>query len=114
MHELSIAASIVELATEEAEKRHIEVVAIHLKLGALSGVVREALEGSYELVAAGTPLQLAALVIHEIPAVIYCPACHEPRELPSIQAFLCPVCGGPPGEVLQGRDLQVTALEVVS
>jgi Zn finger protein HypA/HybF involved in hydrogenase expression len=39
MHELSIAMSIVELAQEEAERRGIQVDAVHLKLGALSGVV---------------------------------------------------------------------------
>ena len=39
MHELSIAMSIVEMAEEEAAKRRVQVTAIHLKLGALSGVV---------------------------------------------------------------------------
>ncbi len=43
MHELSIAMSIVELAEEEAERRSVQVNAVHLKLGALSGVVKEAL-----------------------------------------------------------------------
>jgi hydrogenase nickel incorporation protein HypA/HybF len=40
MHELSIAMSIVELAEEEAERRGVQVTAVHLKLGALSGVVK--------------------------------------------------------------------------
>ena len=44
MHELSIAMSIVEMAEEEAAKHGgVQVTAIHLKLGALSGVVKEAL-----------------------------------------------------------------------
>ncbi|MFI5070488.1 MAG: hydrogenase/urease maturation nickel metallochaperone HypA, partial [Terriglobales bacterium] len=43
MHELSIAMSIVELAEEEAQQRNAQVTAVHLKLGALSGVVKEAL-----------------------------------------------------------------------
>jgi hydrogenase nickel incorporation protein HypA/HybF len=112
MHELSIAASIVELAEEEAEKRAVRVLAVHLKLGVLSGVVREALEGSYEMVAAGTRLEGSRLVIREEPVRVFCPACRESRELPSIQRFVCPECGAPAGEVLAGRELQVTALEV--
>jgi hydrogenase nickel incorporation protein HypA/HybF len=112
MHELSIAASIVDLAQEEAEKRAVRVIAIHLSLGALAGVVRDALEGSYEMVAAGTPLAGSRLVIHDVQVVVYCPACREPRRLASIQAFVCPLCGGPAGEVLEGKDLQVTAMEV--
>ena len=45
MHELSIAMSIVELAEEEAERRGVQVEAVHLKLGALSGVLRNGLRG---------------------------------------------------------------------
>ena len=112
MHELSIASSIVELAQEEAERRAVRVIAIHLTLGALSGVVRDALEGSYEIAAAGTPLEGSRLVIHEKDVVIFCAACNQPSPLPSIQAFVCPRCGAPAGEVLEGRELQVTALEV--
>ena len=47
MHELSIAMSIIELAQEESERRGVQVSAVHLKLGALSGVVKEALLGSF-------------------------------------------------------------------
>ena len=43
MHELSIAMSIVEMAEEEAEQRGAQVNAVHLKLGALAGVVKGAL-----------------------------------------------------------------------
>ena len=47
MHELSIAMSIVEMAEEESEKRGgLTVSAVHLKLGLLSGVVKEALLAS--------------------------------------------------------------------
>jgi hydrogenase nickel incorporation protein HypA/HybF len=43
MHELSIAMSIVEMAEEEAHLRNVRVSAVHLKLGMLSGVVKDAL-----------------------------------------------------------------------
>ena len=59
MHELSIAMSIVELAEEEAERRGVQVNAVHLKLGALSGVVKEALLSSYEMACEDTPLRVA-------------------------------------------------------
>ena len=50
MHELSIALSIVELAHEEAERRGgVRINAVHLKLGSLSGVVKEALLFSYDV-----------------------------------------------------------------
>jgi len=49
MHELSIAMSIVELAEEEAERRGVRIDVVHLKLGALSVVVKEALLSCYEM-----------------------------------------------------------------
>ena len=114
MHELSIATSIVELAREEAEKRGVRVIGIHVTLGALSGVVREALEGSYEMVVAGTELEGSRLIIREQPVTVYCPTCRETRVLSSIQRFVCPECATPAGEVIDGKELQLTALEVDS
>ena len=55
MHELSIALSIVDVAAEEAERQGGgRVVAVHLRLGRLSGVVKEALLASYELAREGS------------------------------------------------------------
>jgi hydrogenase nickel incorporation protein HypA/HybF len=112
MHELSIATSIVDLAQEEAEDRGVSIVAIHLKLGVLSGVVEEALLNAYEFAAAGTALEGSRLVIAPVPIVVFCPACQERRTLPSMQLFQCPQCGTPAAEILEGRELQVTALEI--
>jgi hydrogenase nickel incorporation protein HypA/HybF len=64
MHELSIATSIVEIATEKvAEHRGERVVAIHIRLGPLAGVAREALLFSFGLACDGTPAEGSALVI---------------------------------------------------
>ena len=111
MHELSIAMNVVEAAREEAENRGGHVVSVHLKLGALSGVVKEALLGCYEMASAGTPLEGSRLVIEEAAAIVYCPSCRERRRLSSIQWFRCAECGSPASEVLEGREVEVTALE---
>src|SRR5579863_6406886 len=76
MHELSIAMSIVELAQEESERRGgARITAVHLKLGALAGVVKEALLSSYEMAREDTRLQGSQLIIEEIPVVVFCPSC---------------------------------------
>ena len=113
MHELSIAISIMELVEEESEKRHgAQVTAVHLKLGELSGVVKEALLGSFELACEQTPLRNARLVIEDIPVRIFCPKCDSQRPVSSIQLFRCAECGTPSAEVVQGRELEVVALEI--
>jgi len=112
MHELSIAISIVEMAEEEASHRNARVNAVHLKLGMLAGVVKAALLSSYELACEGTGLEGSHLIIEEIPVVVFCPQCLAPRALDSVQWFTCPECRSPVSQVIQGRELQVAALEI--
>src|SRR4051794_33943463 len=76
MHELSIAMSIVDVAEEQIkENGGSRVNAVHLKLGMLSGVVKEALLSSYELACEGTPLAGSRLMIEEVPVIAFCPKC---------------------------------------
>jgi hydrogenase nickel incorporation protein HypA/HybF len=112
MHELSIAMSIVELAEEEAERRGVRVNAVHLKLGALSGVVKEALLSCYEMASESTPLQGSLLLVEDVPVVIFCPRCQAQRPLSSVQLFCCPQFGTPTSEIVQGKELEVVALEI--
>ncbi len=114
MHELSIAMSIVELAEEESARRGgAQVNAVHLKLGALSGVVSEALLSSWEMASYDTELRGSRLVIEKVPVVVYCATCDAPRPLASIQHFICPVCKNTVSQVIEGRELQVFAMEIL-
>ncbi|HVB57430.1 MAG TPA: hydrogenase maturation nickel metallochaperone HypA [Candidatus Acidoferrales bacterium] len=75
MHELSIAMSIVDLAREEAGRRGgVQVRAVHLRLGLLSGVVKDALLSSYEMACEDTPLEGSRLVVEEVTVLVFCRA----------------------------------------
>jgi hypothetical protein len=66
MHELSIANALVEVACEEAEHRGLgQILALHLRIGPLAGVVKEALLFSFDLAAAGTAIEGARLEVQE-------------------------------------------------
>ena len=67
MHELSIAMSIADAAAEEAS-RHAgsRVCAVHLRLGALSGVAKDALLFSWEASREDAGLGSACLIIEEV------------------------------------------------
>jgi hydrogenase nickel incorporation protein HypA/HybF len=112
MHELSIAMSIVDMAQEEAERRNVHVDAVHLELGALAGVVKEALLFSYEIVCDGTLLEGSRLLVKDIPIEVFCPNCNLPKALASMQWFRCPDCGAATSEILHGKELMITALEL--
>lgn len=101
------------MAAEEAARRGgVQVNAVHLKLGPLSGVVKEALLFSYEVACAGTSLEGSQLVIEDVPVVVYCPQCQAETTPASLQRFCCSVCDTPTPQVIRGKDLEVVALEI--
>ncbi len=113
MHELSIALSLIEAASEEASRQGaMRVNALHLKLGPLSGVVKDALLFSYEIACQGTLLEGSELLIEEVPVVIYCSKCKAERTLESIQLFCCPVCNELMSDVRTGKELEFVAMEI--
>jgi hydrogenase nickel incorporation protein HypA/HybF len=66
MHELSIALNIVDIAGEQLVRNGGERVrAIHLQLGPLCGVAKDALLFSFGLACEGTALQGSELIIED-------------------------------------------------
>jgi len=114
MHELSIANSIIEIAEEEAYRRKVRVSGVHLKLGPLSGVVKEALLSAYEIAIAGTSMEGSRLIVEDVPISVYCPKCCQSRSVKSMQLLCCPVCQTPVSDIREGAQLEVTALEIES
>jgi len=112
MHELSIAISIIEMAEEEAQRHGGQISAVHLKLGALSGVVKDALLSSFEMASADTVLAGSHLVVEEVPIIVFCDRCQAQQKITSPQWFCCPACGMPTSQVIQGKELEVVALEI--
>lgn len=113
MHELSIAMNIVDLVQEESKNRGgLQVSAVHLRLGTLAGVVKEALLSSYEMACHDTPLAGSRLVIEEVPGMVYCPACAAAQFVRNSEWFCCPACGAIASKIVQGKELELVSLEV--
>jgi hydrogenase nickel incorporation protein HypA/HybF len=106
MHELSIAISIVELAEQESQRRGgLRIVAVHLRLGLLAGVVKDSLLFSYQMACEDTPLAGSRLVVEEVPGIIFCPTCDARRFVRSLEWFCCSECGSLSSEIVQGKEL---------
>jgi hydrogenase nickel incorporation protein HypA/HybF len=113
MHELSIAMSILDVVEQAAlERGETQVAAIHLKLGPLSGVVKEALLSAFELARESTPFAECQLLIEQTRLVAFCPVCGMDREIPSVQYLCCPVCDTPTPKIVSGREMDIMAMEV--
>lgn len=108
MHELSITQSVVDAVLERTEGRRVAVVRV--QVGALSGVVADAMRFCFELVTAGTSLENAALEIDEVMGMARCSTCGERFTLSDL-ILLCP-CGSADVRVEAGRELSITSVEV--
>lgn len=109
MHELAIAESVVSSVLHRTDGERVCVV--RLRVGRLAGVVPDALDFCFELAVAGTLLEGAALEITEEPGRVHCRTCASDFTLED--AFLLCGCGSADVEVLSGRELSLTSVEVV-
>jgi len=113
MHELSLMEAVREQALEQAERhgaRCIEV--IHLRIGRLAGVEPEALQWAFALVMAGSLAATARLQIETVPARCHCSVCQSSFEAEA-GTCRCPRCGTASNRLLQGRELELTSLEIL-
>jgi hydrogenase nickel incorporation protein HypA/HybF len=109
MHELSIADSVMQIVSRHAQGRRVERV--ELKIGHLRQVVPSALEFAFELLAAGSCIEGAQLVIHHVPAAGRCRSCAAETTITEFP-LLCSRCGSFDLELLAGEELLVEALEL--
>ena len=114
MHELSIANSLLEIASEHATSAGAEKIkTITLRIGALSCVHQDALEFSFELITKDTMLEGANLEIIHVPVTVFCIPCNQAIELPGIQSFRCPICDTPSPDIRTGKELDVESIEII-
>jgi hydrogenase nickel incorporation protein HypA/HybF len=113
VHELSIVCSVVESVQEAIRERRVErVEAVNLRVGALSGVLEDALLFSYEIATQGTPLEGSVLRIERVPVRVYCAGCEQESELASVQSFRCPRCQELTADIRSGRELEIKSIEI--
>lgn len=113
MHELSVALSLLEGVEETAALQGIErISAIHVRVGALSGIAPDALSFSWELATVDTIAAGSALRIETVPLAVYCERCGAEREPRAASGLVCPECGGTCPTIVRGRELQLVAMEV--
>ena len=113
MQELSIVQSIIETVSESEEAANAKAITlVYLRVGALSGVVKDALLFSYDLAVQDTMLEGSRLIVEELPVLIFCQVCGKDVELPGVQAFRCPICHTPSAIIKQGKELEIRSIEI--
>ncbi|HET7815327.1 MAG TPA: hydrogenase maturation nickel metallochaperone HypA [Candidatus Baltobacteraceae bacterium] len=113
LHEVSIAMAIVEELVERTSAANVRAItAVYLRIGALTSVVPSALTSAWELTTDGTPAAGSRLEIERIPLTIACKICGRERTIEHSTIPVCPICGTPSANIVRGRELLITAMEV--
>jgi hydrogenase nickel incorporation protein HypA/HybF len=113
MHEVGIMSAAVEAALAEARARGaVRVHRVMLRIGALAGVAPEALRFAFEAVTEDTLAAGSELVLEVVPVRIYCEACAAEFTTEERFLFTCPHCQRLCGDVREGRELELTRIEI--
>ena len=109
MHELSLVQGVVDICEQHSGGRR--VLEVTLEIGALSGVVPEALEFCFEAAAKETLLEGAKLIINRVPATGFCTVCGVVSKMETYFDS-CPCCGALGLDLSSGDEMRVKDLEV--
>jgi hydrogenase nickel incorporation protein HypA/HybF len=109
MHELSLVQGVVEICEQHSGGRR--VLEVTLEIGALSGVVPEALEFCFDAATRDSLLEGARLVIERVPATGFCSICGVVSKM---ETYFdpCPCCSAVALDLRSGDEMRVKDLEV--
>ncbi|WP_052887529.1 hydrogenase maturation nickel metallochaperone HypA [Thermogemmatispora carboxidivorans] len=115
MHELALAESIIEVVEARAEECGVQRVrTVHLRVGEASGVLVEALQAAFAMLASLSPaLAEARLAIEITPHRAWCEPCAHAFAVVDFVAR-CPACGAWSTRILSGTELQILDMEVAA
>ena len=112
MHELALLQELCALAAAAAREQGArQIHRMELRVGELGGVNPDALRQAFAVLAATAPWQTTELQLDVVPTRCFCPHCDQAFSPPDV-IHACPTCGSISRQVLEGRELELVALEV--
>ena len=112
MHELSVAQSLIDHIARSVPQRDLpKIMSVCVRLGAVSGVVKDSLEFSFTALTAGTTLENVRMEFEERPYVVHCRSC-DSRTSNDLGIAVCEACGSTETTVESGTELDIVYLEL--
>jgi hydrogenase nickel incorporation protein HypA/HybF len=111
MHEMSIAASLLEAVQSESARRSAHVAVLGVKIGELSGVDTESLRFCFEVLVQDSDLAPLALDIQYLPWRNRCRQCAQEFPVADYRTE-CPQCGAVETELVSGNELEFAYMEI--
>lgn len=111
MHESHLIQGVIRKICEEAAKKNTKRVRlIDLKVGLGLGMDEESVRLHFEVLAEGTPVEGATILMNFIPVKLRCPTCGNLFERPR-KSLECPRCHVLGMDTNIGRELIVESIE---
>jgi hydrogenase nickel incorporation protein HypA/HybF len=112
MHELGIAASILDCVHKEAERHPgVHISKVGVKVGELAGVDRDALQFGFEVLVKDTEFEPLELEVESVPRVQRCSKCEYDFRMTEFDPR-CPLCGDFGTQCVSGEELDIAYMEV--
>lgn len=123
MHEYSIAEELIDTLLRQVDEETLSNAnSVHLEIGEIRMVSRDALSQAFKIVTEGTLLEGAGLEFEEVPLLVGCEKCDFEGKVDyeddfslhfSVPVLSCPECGSSV-EIIEGNELTVRTLTVSS
>ncbi len=113
MHEASIAASLIEIVIDTAEKNKAEkVTKVFVKIGRLAAIENDSLEFAYDAIKEEYELiKDSEIIIEDVPVTGECRKCGVTGTYDEM-FFACSACGAFEVDLITGEELTITEIEV--
>ncbi len=112
MHEMAIVQSVLDVAFREADNNSgTKIRKIKLRIGELSGVVRDSIEFAFSVLKADTAAEDAELEIETVKLKAECGTCGEAECAAWDLNLICAKCGGTL-RITAGREMKVEYIDL--
>jgi hydrogenase nickel incorporation protein HypA/HybF len=117
VHEISVARSLADFVCEQIAGSALaggtsRVARVRVRVGAMAGIVPQALKSAFCAAVVGTALQGSELEIEAVDLIVWCPRCHQQQMLSGIARLRCPVCDSPTPRIVHGKELEIASIEM--
>lgn len=114
MHEVSLALSLLQLAEDVCHQHgYKSIESVRVRIGRAAGINPDSLSFALETVKKGTPAEKANFILDIIPLGGFCHECGQNFETEETYIFCCPFCNSSSISIRQGKEFQITEIEVI-
>lgn len=112
MHELSIAMNIIDIVEAEKTRNNADKIrSIELEIGALSGVIMEALQFAFDEAIKSSSFSEAEIIYHQVEGLAECSACGH-RFKTEDYITPCPECMHPFSDIISGKEMRIRSIVI--